>query len=112
MVTVAISAVGRENLENRTVLKLQVYLVFIHTFTQTNRIYFNLKIFLTSLSSVEQISIFIYLFLFYKSYFIDLFLPSGVSRTVINEALNRLNKRNDPRKMSVTTDDSTAKTKG
>ncbi|XP_063692445.1 uncharacterized protein LOC134824471 [Bolinopsis microptera] len=37
---------------------------------------------------------------------------AGVSRTVINEALNRLNKRNDSRKMSVTTDDSTAKTKG
>ena len=37
---------------------------------------------------------------------------SGVSRTVINEALNRLNKRSDQRKISTATDDSTAKTKG
>ena len=39
-------------------------------------------------------------------------LFSGVSRTVINEALNRLNKRSDQKKTSVASDDSTAKTKG
>ncbi|KAL5272706.1 hypothetical protein ACHWQZ_G000784 [Mnemiopsis leidyi] len=37
---------------------------------------------------------------------------AGVSRTVINEALNRLNKRSDQKKTSVVSDDSTAKTKG
>ena len=41
-----------------------------------------------------------------------LILFSGVSRTVINEALNRLNKRSDQKKTSVASDDSTAKTKG